>query len=153
MLLALPLLLIACTGPEEPGCAVTQEPVLLLGDATGDDFIGLSGDIEVSVAPQGGYGLQARVMTTGLISDANVSVSLETRIDDTVHASFDNTTRLFCDVASQTGRIWGIAFPLDGDLDTLSLLDGYELGLFLTMVDEAGTTATGNSVVTLVVPD
>jgi hypothetical protein len=126
-----------------------------IGTGAGSEFYVIEdGDtVGLDVAPQGGFGVSVRAMTTGLKADDIVDVNLVTEIDGVQSGQFlSEGVQLYCQ-EDGTGLLWGVVVGFDADLfatnDDLLALNGQEAVLIVEITDANGETY-GGQVTTIV---
>jgi hypothetical protein len=126
-----------------------------IGTGAGSEFYLIEdGDtVGLDVAPQGGFGVSVRAMTTGLKADDIVDVNLVTEIDGVQSGQFlSEGVQLYCQ-EDGTGLLWGVVVGFDADLfatnDDLLALNGQEAVLIVEITDANGETY-GGQVTTIV---
>ena len=132
-----------------PSCDGTGTPSVIIGTGAGADFYPLEdGDsVGLDVAPQGGFGVSVRALTTGLKSNDRVDANLITEIDGVQSGQFLNEgMQLYCQ-EDGTGLLWGVVVGFDGELfatnDDLLALNGQEAVLVIEITDANGETSEG----------
>ena len=104
-------------------------------------------------APQGGWGVGVRALTTGISSSvadtphATSAVLLDTYIDGELVGSFLNeTVEVYCQ-DDGSGLIWGVVVGFDPETydtnEDLLGLDGQDVQLLVEATDSEGRVATG----------
>ena len=158
-LTAIACLLVACTDKSgdtaEDLCPVSGEPSLTIGYGVGDQFTPYEEGAEVGLesAPQGGWGVGVRALTTGISSSvadtphATSAVLLDTYIDGELVGSFLNeTVEVYCQ-DDGSGLIWGVVVGFDPETydtnEDLLGLDGQDVQLLVEATDSEGRVATG----------
>jgi hypothetical protein len=149
MLRVLPFLfcVFACDSTDDPPDPCTDDfaPAIEIGYGVSGAFERFTPDQEVSlvIAPQGGFGVDVRVRTQGLVAgqEALVTLLLETLIDDVVVGSFENLDQaLTC--TDTGGLVFGVVVGFDPDdyatNDDLLALDGQQVDLRVTVTDRDG---------------
>jgi len=138
-------------------CAGEGASSVALGTGAGEEFIPFAdGDVVGMVsAPQGGFGVDVRASTTGLVADDAVRVLLETVIDGEVNGSFLNeSVQLYCQ-DDGSGLLWGVVVGFDSSKyktnDDLLELDGQVVDLVVTVTDVVGNSESGVSTVEIAV--
>ena len=110
--------------------------------------------VGLDVAPQGGFGVPVRALTTGIRSadgdepHATSEVLLDTYIDGALSGSFLNeTVEVYCQ-DDGAGLIWGVVVGFDPKVwvtaDDLLSLDGEEVTLVVVATDPEGREAEGS---------
>ena len=110
-------------------------------------------EVGLESAPQGGWGVGVRAMTTGIGSSdgdtphATSAVLLDTYLDGELAGSFLNeTVEVYCQ-DDGTGLIWGVVVGFDPETydtnEDLLSLDGEEVQLLVEATDGAGRVASG----------
>ncbi len=150
--IALGCLALGCDdeAPPDP-CAHDFEPRLEIGQGVSDAFLrfGDEEDVGLVVAPQGGFGVDVRVSTIGLVAGEGVlsTLLLETVVDDVVVGSFENPGQKITCVPERGGLITGIVVGFDPDdyatNEDLLRLDGQRVVLRVTVSDQSGVQARG----------
>lgn len=132
-----------------PSCDGIGTPSVTIGTGAGADFYPLEdGDsVGLDVAPQGGFGVSVRALTTGLKSNDRVDANLITEIDGVQSGQFLNEgMQLYCQ-EDGTGLLWGVVVGFDGELfatnDDLLALNGQEAVLVIQITDADGETSEG----------
>jgi hypothetical protein len=133
--------------PDNPAaqtCAGEGEISLQLGTGAGSEFYPLKdGDsVVLDVAPQGGFGVSIRALTTGLLADDVVNVNLLTEIQSESSGEFlSEGIMLFCQDDGH-GMLWGVVVGFDPsvfpDNDALLSLDGQAADLIVEVTDVEG---------------
>ena len=131
-------------------CASSDEAVIELGQGVGGAFLPLEDGqvVGLDVAPQGGFGVQTLVATTGLIAgDTKLAdVQLDVHIEGAIAGSFLlEDGRLLCRGALEGGLVSEVVVGFDQDVyssedDLLSLHDQV-VELDVTVTDEEGNSA------------
>ena len=157
MLLVTAVLIAACAQQSDTAssiesdsiCDPAEPPSVELGNATGGDFEPLQdGDPSFLVgAPQGGFGVAIRAMTTGLLTDDYVDVNLITEVDGSTTGEFLNEgVNLYCHESGR-GLIWGAVVGFDPELfpstESLGVLYGKYVKLTVEVSDATENTAVG----------
>ena len=155
------LLLAACSsdGPSSDSgtttvavCDGTGASSVLLGTGAGGAFDELqAGEVAIlQKAPQGGWGIKVRGRTTGL-AEGTVSVTLETKLDGVLSASFTNdAVNLFCQddgTGLFTDQVVGLDAAQYSSNDDLLPLNGSDVELVVTVTDGNGTSQSGSVVI------
>lgn len=154
---------LGCVGPADPErdalCEGAGEPSVTLGTGAGHSFDALEdgAEVELDIAPQGGFGVSVRASTSGLRADEAVEVFLEPLIDGESAGSFVNpAVQLYCQ-DDGSGLLWGVVVGFDpavySDNDDLLALAGQEVTLQVTITDLDGDAALGEVTVALTVGD
>ncbi|MDG1137196.1 MAG: hypothetical protein P8N28_02950 [Phycisphaerales bacterium] len=141
---------------DEPGlCDGSGEPTVQIGTGAGSEFYPLNeGDsVSLDVAPQGGFGVSVRAVTTGLKGDDVVDVNLITELNGVQSGEFlSEGVQLYCQ-EDGNGMLWGVVVGFDPatfpDNDALLALDGSTADLIVEIMDTDGDTATGRVAVTI----
>lgn len=132
-----------------PNCDGSGSQSVIIGTGAGADFYPIEdGDsVGLDVAPQGGFGVSVRAMTTGLKADDIVDVNLITELDGAQSGQFLNEgVQLYCQ-DDGTGLLWGVVVGFDADLfatnDDLLALNGQEAVLIVEITDVEGEMSEG----------
>ncbi len=132
-------------------CAGEGSSSVVIGQGVGSDFYPFEGGetVGLSVAPQGGFGVEVRAATTGLTADDDVPVLLVTEIDGVEVGSFLNeSVQLYCQ-DDGTGLLWGVVVGFDPAVystnDDLLSLEGQEVDLVVTITDDRGVEGVGRA--------
>jgi len=132
-----------------PSCDGSGQQSVTIGTGAGAEFYVIEdGDtVGLDVAPQGGFGVSVRAMTTGLKADDIVDVNLITEIDGVQSGQFlSEGVQLYCQ-EDGTGLLWGVVVGFDADLfatnDDLLALNGQETVLIVEVTDADGETFGG----------
>jgi len=150
-----------CKGPQPQDTGITVDcegsgpTSLVIGQGAGSTFIPLeTGDsVGLDVAPQGGFGVSVRALTTGLKANDLVDILLVTEIAGVEVGSFLNEEgTLYCQDEG-FGLIWGVVVGFDPAVyesnDDLLALNGQAVKLVVTATDTEGDEATGRVEVTV----
>ncbi len=157
------LLAFACTkdpsedsGADGAACGDSGAKSVTIGQGAGDAFYPLEtgAGVGLDIAPQGGFGVSVRALTTGLKTNDLVDVNLITEIAGEQTGEFLNEgVQLYCQEDYGRGMLWGVVVGFDPDVfatnDDLLELNGEEVTLILEVTDSRGKTATGNVTVTI----
>lgn len=128
-------------------CGTESAAQLVIGQGSGSAFQALTPNqaVGLDVAPQGGFGVSVRAMTTGLSTDSPTDVTLDTYLDGELAGHFvaeDQT--LYCQDDGR-GLVWGVVVGFDSSTyatnDDLLALDGQEADLVVGVTDGDGVYA------------
>ena len=132
-----------------PSCDGSGSQSVVIGTGAGAEFYPLEdGDtVGLDVAPQGGFGVSVRALTTGLKAGDIVDVNLITEIDGVQSGQFLNEgVQLYCQ-EDGTGLLWGVVVGFDADVfasnDDLLALNGEEAVLIVEVTDADGEMSGG----------
>jgi len=153
-------LLFACTDKGNDSgsdlCPVSGDPELTIGFGVGDQFTPYEDGAEVGLesAPQGGWGVGVRALTSGIGSSAGdtphatSAVLLDTYLGGELAGSFLNeTVEVYCQ-DDGSGLIWGVVVGFDPETydtnEALLSLNGEEVQLVVEATDGDGRVASGS---------
>jgi hypothetical protein len=135
-------------------CAGEGATSLVLGSGSGSAFEPFTAGQEVAldVAPQGGFGVSVRALTTGL-ETGTISLQVDSLIDGELEGTFTiDAIQLYCQ-DDGAGLLWGAVVGFDPAVyssnDDLLALDGELVTLEVTGTDARGVSVTGRSDVTV----
>jgi len=148
-----------------PGCAPgpcvpSDEPGIQLGSGVGGAFAPYSAgeQVQLDIAPQGGFGVTTVILTDGLnADDAELAdVQLDVVIDGVPSGSFlAENNRLQCRSDGEGGQISGVVVGFDPQVyssnDDLLSLNGQAVDLDVTVIDSLGNQASVVQTVTVMV--
>jgi hypothetical protein len=147
------VLSIACASDkpaETDQCGGEDSVSLQLGTGAGSEFYPLepNDSVTLGVAPQGGFGVSIRALTTGLNTDDYVDVLLKSEIGGAPTGEFlSESVQLFCQDDGH-GMLWGVVVGFDPDIfpdnDSLLAIDGESADLIVEITDGNGKTAAGD---------
>ncbi|MCB9760932.1 MAG: hypothetical protein H6739_13925 [Alphaproteobacteria bacterium] len=130
-------------------CAGEGPVEMTLGPGTGDGFTPFveGEEVDIAIAPQGGYGIEVRASTLGLLTNRRVQVTVSSYWGDETTGTFLwGAQPLYC-MEDGAGLMWGVVVPFDPELfptvEDLAVLDGERVTLELVAVDEEGDQAVG----------
>jgi hypothetical protein len=167
LLTTISCLLFACTDKGNDSgsdlCPVRGEPSLTIGYGVGDQFSPYEdgAEVELESAPQGGWGVGVRALTSGIGSSAGdtphatSAVLLDTYLDGELAGSFLNeTVEVYCQ-DDGAGLIWGVVVGFDPEIfdtnEDLLALNGEEVQLVVEATDGEGRIASGTADVIITV--
>ncbi len=140
---------------DDAACDPTEPLSVTLGTGAASEFYPIQdGDpATLDVAPQGGFGVSIRAITTGLRTDDVVDVNLITEIDGANTGEFlSEGMKLYCQESGE-GMVWGAVVGFDPQTfpsnDSLLAIDGESVDLVVEVTDADGDTATGRVTVTI----
>ncbi|NCG20347.1 MAG: hypothetical protein GWP91_15165 [Rhodobacterales bacterium] len=158
----IPLLFLAACSSDGPSndsgtttvaaCDGSGTSSVVLGTGAGGAFVELeAGDVAVlQKAPQGGWGIKVRGRTTGL-TDGTVSVTLDTKLDGVLSATFTNeAVNLFCQddgTGLFTDQVVGLDATLYSSNDDLFPLNGSDVELVVTVTDSNDKSQSGTVII------
>jgi hypothetical protein len=154
----LALVLSALPGCPADTCTPADVTTMIVGYGEGAAFEAYTEGqvVVVQSAPQGGYGFPIKVRTTGLQagSDTNVVITMQPFLEGEEKGSWDQATPLTCGDDGQGGFTPGaLAVGFDQTefelIDDFFDLEGQDIDLHVSIVDEGGNTATTVHTVTL----
>lgn len=132
-------------------CAGAGEVSVELGHGTGADFTAFEAgeDVDIAIAPQGGYGVNVRVMTLGLVANNAVTLELSsTHLGESTGSFNWGEIPLYC-LDDGHGLLWGAVVPFDPelfpDVESLSALDGEPIHMSVELVDAEGVQGSGSA--------
>jgi hypothetical protein len=135
--------------PLVDGCDPSATAGLVIGQGAGSAFFVLEDQAPVGldVAPQGGFGVSVRALTTGLVADGIVDVLLDVEHNGENVGSFVNEgTNLYCQ-DDGSGLLWGVVVGFDAENyptnDDLLAFNGEHVILIVAVTDTDGDTAEG----------
>ncbi len=138
------------------GCASGDAPTVTLGHLVNDAFARLADgeDVDIIMAPQGGYGVAVDAQTTGLFAnqESRSTIHVVTEVDGASAGEFVLYQQsIVCD--GEHGIASGIVVGIDpnryGSSDALQVLDGVLATLVVDIVDQHDTRGHGEQQVTL----
>jgi hypothetical protein len=153
------ILSVACASeksldPDEP-CVGNDSVTVQIGTGAGSEFYPLQphDSVTLDVAPQGGYGVSIRALTTGLKADDVVDVLLKSEIGGAPTGEFlSEGMQLFCQEDGH-GMLWGVVVGFDPDIfpdnDALLVIDGETADLIVEITDVNSETASAEVPVTI----
>ena len=156
------VLSIACAPSEKPSdtddnvpCEGSDTVSVQLGTGASSDFYPLEphDSVTLDAAPQGGFGVSIRALTTGLKADDVVDVLLKSEIGGAQTGEFlSEGVQLFCQEDGH-GMVWGVVVGFDPDIfpdpDALLAIDGETADLIVEITDANNETASATVPVTI----
>ncbi len=145
---------VGLTGCPNKSCEDDADPEIILGQGASSAFLPFEDGeaVPLSVAPQGGMGINIRARTRGLTTEELVSLELLTEIDGEETGRFE-TTGIFTCQDDGFGLLWGQVVGFDPaeypDVDALLELDGQLVDVVVIARDVDGTEVEGRATVTL----
>jgi len=145
-------------GPDP--CGGWDEPEVTLGRGVGGAFVPIESgeEVNISVAPQGGFGVTTLVNTRGLIAgdDALVAAVLDVELEGSNIGTFTlDEQPLLCQGNGEGGLITGVVVGFDPNVyrsnDDLLTLHEQLVDLIVTVTDVDGRVGVGRQTVTLIV--
>lgn len=144
--------------PEVPvSCRSGSPSTIEIGRGVGGAFeaLSLEADVELTAAPQGGFGVAVVLRTQRLAASEGdvLRLSLDLEISGTVAGHFELRRPALCNSDGSGALVNGIVVGLDparyGSNDALLALDDAVVSLVVTATDSSGNTATVRQQVTL----
>lgn len=145
----------ACGGDDAPDddnlCLPDEAPTATLGKGVGSAFVPYEDNEEVGIqpAPQGGFGVQVLVRTTGLFASSSSVANIQLNVEESgsiVGEFLQEDTGFSCRGNDIGGEVRGVVVGFDPSVystnDDLLVLDGTTVDLVVTVTDEEGGIAT-----------
>ena len=136
-------------------CTPRGTPLVELGRGTGGVFepFAEGQEVNLDVAPQGGFGVSIQARTEGIPTGA-VKLKMDSVIDGELAGTWTiESIDLLCQAEDGTGLMWGAVVGLDQekfkDNDALLALNGKRLTMVVTLTDELGDETIGETTVTV----
>lgn len=144
--------------PEEL-CAGEGDVAVALGHGTGAEFTAFEDgeDVDIAIAPQGGYGVNVRVQTLGLVANDIVTLVLSSSHRGEATGTFDwGEIPLYC-LEDGHGLMWGAVVPFDPEIfptvEDLAVLDGEPIHMAVEITDSRGEVGSGGADVVVHMPE
>lgn len=148
-------LLLSCSTTEETatsqtgGCDANATAALRIGHSLFGEFAEYATHEEATLvaAPQGGFGVAIYIETEGLVTDAEVQLTLDVLYQGELYGSFFSEQQLFCQ-ENGYGMLWDVVVGFDAEqfptTDDLLAFNGEVVSLQVSAVDKAGTSTSTN---------